>query len=84
MKNSSSILWQTLNLYPTGASGLIYALRTTSPGSHHDAHVFQDSRLYYKLAVEGWRPFYGAMMAADSAYRVSTIGQSQKFFKKHC
>ena len=55
----------------TGASGLVYAIRTTSPGSHHDSHVFRDSQLHYQLVERKWEPFDGAKMVADSAYKVS-------------
>ncbi len=51
-----------------GATGNIYAVRSSSPGSHHDAHVFRDSNLFTKLHDENFRPFRNALLLGDSAY----------------
>ena len=53
-------------------SGKVSSLRCSNPGGCHDSRVFQESQLYRKLEA-GYRPFPGALLLADSAYKVSLI-----------
>ena len=52
-----------------GSEHEIYAISSNCPGSWHDNQVFESSDLFIKLHDEGWRPFPGALILADSAYR---------------
>ncbi len=51
-----------------GASGRIFYVKASSPGSRHDSAVFKASGLYQKLSVEGWSPIHNGIIAADSGY----------------
>ncbi len=51
-----------------GASGKIFYLKTSSPGSKHDSSVLKASKLFEKLHVEGWTPLTNGIIAADSGY----------------
>ena len=53
----------------SGSEHEIYHLSCNHPGSYHDSEIFLSSDLFTKLHVEHWRPFAGAVMLADSAYR---------------
>jgi hypothetical protein len=52
-----------------GASGKIFSVCSSRPGSEHDSPIFESSALYTLLHDEGWRPFPGAILLADSAYK---------------
>ena len=53
----------------SGSEHEIYHLSSNHPGSYHDSEIFESSDLFTKLNVEKWRPFPGAVMLADSAYK---------------
>ena len=53
-----------------GASYRIFYVDPTWPGTEHDSMVFKKSKLH-ELLESGYRPFEGALLAADSAYEVN-------------
>ena len=62
--------WASINVLVVSGYNLeLYYLASDSPGSLHDSDVFLFSDLFEKLENEGWRPFEGALIGADSAYR---------------
>ena len=57
------------NLILSGSSNEIFFISANSPGSLHDSDVFHSSDLFVKLHIDGWRPFPGALILGDSAYK---------------
>ena len=54
-------------LITAGASGRIFNCVSDWPGSAHDCKIFKNSNLFQELE-NGWRPFKGAKIIADSAF----------------
>ena len=53
----------------SGSNNEIYFISANSPGSLHDSDVFHSSDLFVKLHNDNWRPFPGALIIGDSAYK---------------
>ena len=53
----------------TGSQNEFHYLGSNCPGYWHDSEAFVTSDLFTKLHVEKWRPFPGALILGDSAYK---------------
>ena len=61
----------TLNvMIVCGASGVVFDIITTCPGSFHDSKVFQRSKTYELMSNPETRPYKGLYILGDQAYKV--------------
>ena len=65
-------------LITAGASGRIFNCVSDWPGSAHDNKIFKNSNLFQELE-NGWRPFKGAKILADSAFYRQLLKLSASF-----
>ena len=56
-----------------GASGKVFEVKATCPGSFHDSKIFQRSEIYEKMSDEATRPFKGMYILGDQAYKAGFL-----------
>ena len=56
-----------------GMTGKIQAIEADCTGSCHDSVALKQSDFFKKMTVDEYRPFEGAMLAADLGYSVSAF-----------
>ena len=66
-----------------GASGVVFDIITTCPGSFHDSKVFQRSKTFELLSNAETRPYKGLYMLGDQAYRVISLHFPLFFYDYH-